>query len=53
MEEKAKTENGRHEPLWPELQQAAKDNPARAKQLEAMARVMEQNREVLQRLADS
>jgi hypothetical protein len=53
MEDKAKTGIDPLGPVWTELQQTAKNNPARAKQLEAMKRVMEENREVLQRLADS
>ena len=53
MEDKAKSEIDRQERLSSELQNRAKDDPKRAVKLEAMKRVMEENREVLQRLADA
>jgi hypothetical protein len=53
MEENTKTEIGRHGPLWTDLQGGFQDDPERLKQIEAIKRVMEENREVLQRLADS
>jgi hypothetical protein len=53
MEDKVTPEVGRCDLLRTKLQQAAKENPTRAKVLEAIKRVMEENRVVLQRLADS
>jgi hypothetical protein len=50
MEEKAKIPKDRHGPLWTELREKAKDDPALARQMEAIKRVMEENSEVLQRL---
>jgi hypothetical protein len=53
VEEKAKPDTDRNNPLWLELQEKAKDDPALAKQLEVAKSVMERYSETLQRLADS
>jgi hypothetical protein len=53
MEDQGKPEIRCQDPLGSELQRAAKGNPAREPQLEAIKRVIEENREVLQRLAGS
>ncbi len=38
---------------WEKMFEEAKDDPLRTRQLEAMKRVMEENHEVLERLAKS
>ena len=53
MDDKAKAENGRHGPVWTELQEQAKDDPELAKQLEAAQHVIERYSDTLRRLADS
>ena len=53
MEEKTKAGKVDHSVAWEELMRKAKNDPKRAKQLEAMERVMHENQEVLRRLADS
>jgi|HubBroStandDraft_5_1064220.scaffolds.fasta_scaffold2861968_1 hypothetical protein len=53
MEEKTKTGNDRHGPLWTELQKKAKDDSELAEHLEAAERVIERYSETLQWLADS
>lgn len=53
MEEKAKMEKLHHPSDCEGLKRNAEADPERARQLEAMERVMRENREVLQRLADS
>ncbi len=53
MKEKAKIPEDRHGALWKELREKAKNDPSLARQLEAIKRVMDENSEVLQRLADS
>jgi hypothetical protein len=53
VEEKTKIEKDRYSVLLAELLEKAKDGPNLARQLEAIKRVMEENSEVLQRLADS
>jgi len=53
VEEKTKIETDRYSVLLAELQEKAKDDPKLARQLEAIRHVMEENSEVLQRLADS
>jgi hypothetical protein len=42
-----------HQQLWDELREKAKNDPELARKLEAMERVIDRNREALQRLADS
>lgn len=53
MEEKAKTSKKRHSPGRTEPGQKAKDDPELAVQIETAKRAMEENGDVLQRLADS
>jgi hypothetical protein len=53
MEEKTKTEKDHRSLAWKEILQKTKADPERAKRLEAMERVMRENRKVLQLLADS
>ncbi len=53
MEEKAKTPEDRHGPLWIELREKTKDDPKLAKMLDTAEQVMDRYRETLQRLADS
>jgi hypothetical protein len=53
MKEKAKIEEIRRGALFAVLQEKAKNDPKLARQLEAIKRVMDENSEVLQRLADS
>lgn len=53
MVEKAKKSAERFKVLRAELEQMTKDDPERAKVMEAAIRVMEENEEVLRRLADS
>ena len=53
VEKKAKIERDRYSVLLAELQEKAKDDPKLARQLEAIRHVMEENSEVLQKLANS
>jgi uncharacterized membrane-anchored protein YjiN (DUF445 family) len=53
MEEKAKPNDDRHGRHWVELQEKTQNDPELAQQLEAIKHIMEENSEVLQRLADS
>jgi hypothetical protein len=53
MEDKAKIPDERNARLWAERLENAKDDPRLTRQLEAFKRVMEENSETLQRLADS
>ena len=53
VEKKAKIERDRSSVLLAELQEKAKDDPKLARQLEAIRHVMEENSEVLQKLANS
>jgi hypothetical protein len=52
MDSERQEPKDRKSPLWEELKERAKADPDLARVLEAAARVMEKNREALQRLAD-
>jgi uncharacterized membrane-anchored protein YjiN (DUF445 family) len=52
MEQKAKHTDNRHGRLWAELHRKAKSDPELEKRMEAIKRGLQENQEVLQRLAD-